>query len=118
MGVQNVCMEVAAEMAGKMALQVQTRIRLPVYFWFTSGLLPVQFWFFSGLIPRNAGNTDAGPLVPLDAGSHIFYILIVFHLYFNDLSFVFPFPSGKASENLPGTSRNGTNVKSKKMNFQ
>ena len=33
----------------------------------------------SGLLPGNATNTNAGPLVPLDAGSHIFYILMTFH---------------------------------------
>ena len=48
-----------------------------------------SFRFTSGLLPRNARNTDAGPLVPLDARSHIFSILMVFHLYFNDLTFSF-----------------------------
>ena len=40
MGVQNMCMEMAAEMAGKMALGAQTWTQLPVYFQFTSGSLP------------------------------------------------------------------------------
>ena len=39
MGVQNIRMEMAAEMAGKTTLEAQTRTYLPVYFWFTSGLL-------------------------------------------------------------------------------
>ena len=60
MGVQNMCMEMAAEMAGKMALGAQTRTPLPVYFRFTSSLRP-----------GNAQITDAGPLVPLDP---IFFI--------------------------------------------
>ena len=51
----------------------------------------------SGLLPGNASNTDAGPPVPLDAGSHIFYILMVFHLHFKEFSFFFQFTSGKTS---------------------
>ena len=60
MGVRNTCMEMAAVNNANPA---------------------------SGLLLGNARNTDAGPLVPLDAGSHTFYILMVFHLSFNDLSF-------------------------------
>lgn len=54
----------------------------------------------------------------LDRWCHwIAYLLyfMFFHLYFNDFSFLFPFTSASTPENLPGTSRTHTSVKSKKM---
>ena len=85
MSVQNVCMEMATEMAGKMALGAQTRTQLLVYFWFTS---------------RKCLNHNAGRWIPY------FYTLLVFYLYFKDLLFFSQFTSGSASENLLGTSGN------------
>ena len=51
-GVQNMCMEMAAEMAGKMALGSHTRTQLPVYFRFTSGnFLNHRCWTAGRQIP-------------------------------------------------------------------
>ena len=110
-GVQNMCMEMAAEMAGKMALGAQMRTQLPVYFWFTSGLLLVYFQevLESQMLDRWCHWT----LDPI-----FFFILMVFHLYFKGFSFLSQFTSGNASENLSGTSGTRTSAKCKNMNFQ
>ena len=50
-----------------------------------------SFWSTSGLLPGNSSNTQTlVHMVPLDAGSHIFYLFMVFHLHSNDFSFFFP----------------------------
>ena len=77
-----------------------------------SGKLPVYFRLMG-----NASNTDAGPLVPLDAGSHMFYILWLSICISMISRFSFRLLAIPASENVQGTSGTRTSVKSKKITF-